>query len=456
MGPIYKLFGPSQYWETILLMLAAAISVALVYELGRLLSGRRSVGLVAALLLTALPAFQYFSRTHLGYPMPFLLLGWLAAYHKRWNWVGLSFGLAITAHYNSWVPAGLSLAALAVFELRPATWKRWVGLGLCFAAPLLAMDGFYFLYTGIPFQWDREVFKEVLRLSAIGAAAPHPNWLWVWQTIVASNGLPLALILLLGVAAVFVTWPNKVGVALAGTFTGLAALYTLQGGFGRALLVSRILATSYAFWSLGAALVIGFLITRIPTGRVQQAAVAGVCLALFGLAANTLLFIRAFTQTAYPSVEGAVVRAAAEQRPVRYVGNFWIPSYFGQRNGVEALGGDYRWLDANAPGQAVLIFEGQTLTGLSQDHYQIETYSVDSQPDLIYPGLTEEAGILRRVEVWWPTEASQPIGRPADMPINSVYYAGSGCVTPPAYANGQLHFYQLVWRNLLKKMGLGL
>ncbi len=454
LGPIYRLFGPSQYWETLLLLAWAAVTVALVYELARLISGRRVVGLLAALLLIALPAFQYFSRTHLGYPMPFLLLGWLAAWHKRWHWTGLCFGLAITAHYNSWVPVGLSLVALTVIELRPQAWKNWLGLVVCWVAPLLAMDGLYFFYTGVLFQWDREVFKEAFRLSTLAGSAIHPNWLWVWQTVLASNGLPLTLVLLVGLLAPFASWPQKTGLALLGTFTALAGLYTVQGGLGRALLVSRVLASSYSFWVIGAALGLWFLISRLSAPRAQQWAFLVLGLGAAFMIVETGLFIRSFSQTPYPFIEQAIAQAGQESRPVRYVGNFWIPDFFGQIDGVEVLSGDDRWIAADAPGQAVLIFESQSPASLSRTNYQIQSYRVADQADQTYPGLTEEAQVLRRVEIWWPTQPSLPIGQPADMPTYSMYFSGSGCVTPPAYANHQLHYYQLVWQKLLTALHL--
>jgi hypothetical protein len=455
LGPIYKIFGPAHQWESILLLFWAAVTVALVYELTRLLSGRRIVGLLAALLLMALPTFQYFSRTHLGYPMPFLLLGWLAAWHKRWNWTGLFFGLAVTAHYNSWVPVGLALAGLAILYLRLDTWKQWVGLLVCFAGPLLFMDALFFFYTGVPFEWDRDVFKEVLRLSVLSAATPHPNWLWVWQTVVSSNGLLLTLGLGFALFAPLVVWKDKTGMAMLASFLGLAAVYTVQGGLGRAFLVSRILATSYPFWVIGAAVVLGFLISRITAVRWQWSVTALIGLGLMGLIGQTAIFIHTFTETPFPTIEAAIARAAQEGRPVRYIGNFWIPTYFAQIDGIEMLGNDSRWIDAKAPGQDVLFFEGSAPSSLSQENYDIQVTQVNASADQVYPGLTEEATIPRRVEVWWPTSPSQPIGRPTEMLPYTVYFDGSGCVTPPTYGNGQLFFYQLVWQKFLQKLGLG-
>lgn len=459
LGPFYKLFGPSQHWETLLLLVWAAVTVATVYELARLISERRAVGLVAALGIMALPAFQYFSRTHLGYPMPFLLLGWLAACHKRWPWVGLCFGLAITAHYNSWVPVGLSLGILGVLYCRPnSDWKQWVGLAICFALPLLAMDALFYIYTGVPFQWNQGVFGEVFRLSNLGDTAPSPNWGWVWQTLVASNGLPLTVLLGVGWLAPIGLWRgHQTGAAMLATFVGVVGLYTFQGGMGRALLVSRILATSYPFWMIGTALAIGWVLERIRSVVWQRATLAATSFILAIAILQTAIFIRAFTQTPYPYIEQIMVRAAQESRPVRYVGIYWIPSFFAQVHGLEMLTGDDRWLNDNAPGQAVLVFEGRVPPGISQTNYEIESFAVTDSADDVYLGLTYEATLPRQVEVWWPTRASQPIGRPAHLPSYSVYFDGSGCVTMPAYGEQrQWHFYEFAWHKLLEKLGLEL
>jgi len=454
LAPIFRVFGPAPHWETLLLIMATATSLATVYELTRLFNGTRLAGIIAALLLTALPAFQYFSRIHLGYPIPFLLLGWLMIWHKRWAFAGACFGLAITAHYNFWVPVGLSLLAVTLFS-RPPTWKNWLTFGLAFVAPLLAVDGLFFFYNGVAFEWNRSVFTEILRLSKLGTSTPNPNWLWVGQTVIASNGLILTLILALGIfAPLFLLRRDKTSLALSLTYVAMATLYTVQAGLGQAFLVSRVLASSYPFWAICSATVLTSLINSLRQVSLRRISAGIVVIGLAGAITHTAIFIRQFTQTPYPRIEQVFVKAAKENRPVRHEGNRWIPLFFAQTYGVELLTNDSRWIEANTPGQAVLIFENQSPSTLSRDNYQVESVEVSSTADTMYAGLTAEAAIPRRFEIWWPTGASSSIGKPSNMPQYSTYYGVSGCVTPPPYIKKTLYFYQLVWQKLTGWLGL--
>ena len=454
LAPFFWLFGPDPHWETLLLLIATAVSLATVYELTRLFNGSRLAGLMATLLLTALPAFQYFSRIHLGYPTPFLLLGWLMIWHKRWAWAGACFGLAITAHYNLWVPVGLSVLVLAVFS-RPDTWKNWLTFGLAFAVPLLAVDGLFFFYNGVAFEWNRSVFTEVLRLSKLGEGAPKPNWLWVGQTVIASDGLILTLVLAIGVFTPLILFRrDKTGLALSLTFIAVATLYTVQAGLGRAFLVSRVLAPSYPFWAICSTTVVSSLIDGLRQFSLKHISKGIIVIGLAGVITHTAIFIHQFTQTPYPRIEQVFVKAAKENRPVRHGGNRWIPLFFAQTYGVELLTNDSRWIEANTPGQAVLIFENQSPSILSRDNYQVESVEVSSAADAVYAGLTTEAAIPRHFEIWWPTGTSSSIGKPSNMPQYSTYYGGSGCVTPPPYIKKTLYFYQLVWQKLTGWLGL--
>ena len=85
---------------------------------------------------------------------------------------------------------------------------------------------------------------------------------------------------------------------------------------------------------------------------------------------------------------------------------------------------------------------------------QIESVELGSAADAMYAGLTEEATIPRRFEIWWPTGVSSSIGKPSNISQYATYYAGSGCVTPPPYGDQTLYFYQLVWQKLIGWLGL--
>ena len=120
-------------------------------------------------------------------------------------------------------------------------------------------------------------------------------------------------------------------------FLGTAAFYTAvaatRDGF-----VSRALAPSYPFWAIGAGVVLGWLVDRLP--KFKQIALGGVVIVLSLSIISTGFFIREFTQTLHPQVEAWVLRAAKEGRPIRHVGNPWLVLFFAQANQVEIVSGD--------------------------------------------------------------------------------------------------------------------
>lgn len=75
LHPLFWLFGPSPYWETALLAVAATLNGIAAYELARLSSDSRLAGIVALLLLNALPFVQFFNRAYFGYLFPCVLGG---------------------------------------------------------------------------------------------------------------------------------------------------------------------------------------------------------------------------------------------------------------------------------------------------------------------------------------------------------------------------------------------
>ena len=120
---------------------------------------------------------------------------------------------------------------------------------------------------------------------------------------------------------------------------------------------------------------------------------------------------------------------------------------------------DEQWIQADTPGQAVLIFANKAPNTLSRTNYTISDAVLESDYELTYPALTYEAAIPRRFELWWPNGPSQS-AKPDSIPDFSqtaAYYSGAGCLTPPVYSNGdqprQLHFYQLVWKKLTGTYG---
>ena len=457
LTPLFVVFGPSPHWETALLAGASVVSVATTYELSRWLTKSRIGGLVAALLLTSLPAFQFYNHTYFGYQAPCLLLAWLSVLRKKWGWVGFWFSLSFVAHFNALVPIALSICTLVATHIRYLPWHRKLRLVFGGLAPLLYVEGLFFIYTGDPLIWSRGILAVISKFSGATveglSAVAHPNWWWLIETVVSNNGAVNSALLALGTLAPLVFRGNKTGMALGLTFLGAALFYFLQAGIGRSLMLARSLAVLYAFWVVCASAVLIFLTKLLPTAhRIRVLGMGAVLLGLFGATVQTGFFLHDFSTTLQPQVAKWFMAAAAQQRPIKYLGSTWSAMYLAQAYGVELLVGDARWIEANDTGQAVLIFEGQAPSGLVPDGYRIERFLAKSRADSIYPALTVQAGIFRRVELWWPTGPSQSI-KPlsaTNLGNASYYYAGAGCYTPPRFMYGTMHYYELLWYKFLK------
>ncbi len=460
LAPLFRLFGPSPRWEQVWLAVLAAVSAALVYLLTKLVSRSRFAGVLAVGLLLSLPAFQFFNRTYFGYLFPFLLLGWLAAYYQRWLWTGLFFGLAILGHFNSLVPVGLSTILLFVYFLRHVPVRQWFFYAAGGLAPLIITEGLFFFYMGHvhAFVWLRGTI-DVIR-SPLVESLLQPGWLWVAAAIAMMNGWILAGTLLFGaLAAPLVLRRDRYGLALGLSFAGVVLFYTLQAGLSSLVVVPRLLMSALPFWCIAAGILIAKAVASLPAQGLRTiASVSAVGLVVIG-AASTGAFIRQFTQTLIPKIDQAFQQAAAEARPVRMVGHPQVALFYSQLYGVELLVNDTLWIESWMPDQAVLIFEGEGPTNLTSNNYDVRRFSLRAEQDRQYPALTEEAGLGRAMEVWWPINESKSVnpGRPTDIAKASYYYAGAGCFTPPVYSDGDrprsLHYYQLAWKKVLAVFG---
>ncbi|MEK9161771.1 MAG: hypothetical protein AAB261_00585 [Chloroflexota bacterium] len=458
LAVVFKILGASVLWETLILIAASAVTVVGVYELTRAMTDSKWAGLLSALLLIALPAFQYFSRTHLGYVTTLLVLAWLAVWYERWGWAGLLFSFAFAAHFNAAVAVGLSLGMLALFYLRPSNWKKWAHLVIALILPIVFIDFLFFLHNGQMFYWSLGTVGVSMRWSGVSAGAAPAlqlfNLLWLPQTVWGSNGVLLSILLALSLIAPLLLWKNHKAFAMSVAFLGTAAFYTAvaatRDGF-----VSRALAPSYPFWAIGAGVVLGWLVERLP--KFKQIALSGVVIVLSLSIISTGFFIREFTQTLHPQVEAWVLRAAKEGRPIRHVGNPWLVLFFAQANQVEIVSGDNIWIEDNKPGQAILIFEGSAPAHLNRDGYVIDSVEMDRKADEVYTVLTREAMLASRYEVWMPTRSSEPIPSiDPSRPQKSLtyHYSATRCVTPPPFGNGTLYYYQLAWKRLTERIGI--
>jgi hypothetical protein len=456
LAPLFRWLGPSPAWESLLLALSAAITLLVVYELTRAMTGSTKVGIAAACFALALPAFTFFSHTYLGYLLPLFMSGWLAIQRGRWGLAGLLWGFAILAHFNVIAPLGLAGLALAFSYGATAGWRQWLKLTAGGLLPLVLTEALFFLYLGgSPTHWIGSVLHFTLGYANAASTSPHPDWLWVLNTLRDSNGWPATLGLLLAAAAPVVLRRDRAGLALSLTALGLGLAYTVQAGIGHSWLVPRLLAAAYPAWAMLAVVVIDRLIIAMPSSI--RTGIFSLCFVLIvGLLIQTGLFFQAFGRTLNPDLEGWFRQAARESRPVRMQGNAFVGLYFAQVYGVELLVNDPAWLKTGQTGQAVLIFDQQAPAGLDSAGYTQSTVSLEV-PDQAHPALTYEAARATRFDVWWPQRSSLPVRprAPLDAGITAAYYPGAGCSSAPAYGNGTLWFYQLVLQRLRQRLGLG-
>lgn len=385
-----------------------------------------------------------------------MLLGWLAVCHRRWGWAGFLFGLSITAHFTAIFFITISIAAIGILHLRPAQWKMWLRLGLGLIIPILCTEGIFFLYLGVPFIWLKGIL-EVLR----GFSQFHPEakcaWLWVFESVVGSNGPWLGAVSAFSFAAPFILFKKDRGAfALSFASVGAVGLYTVQAGLGRSILYPIVLASLYPFWAICTGIAFSEAVKLLPTPKAQHIGLAVVALMLVTAVAHTNVFMYRFLQTLYPSVEQWIAHAAAEKRPVRFVGgSAYMALYFARIHGTEMLVIDGRWIGERKPGQAVLIFgTSPSPAFLPCDGYTFTTIEGDASLDTVYPLLAQpdgsEAFIPRYFELWWPAHAAEPLDKTPPLP--AAYYSGTGCVTRPAYGYGTMHFYQLALNRLSARL----
>jgi hypothetical protein len=453
----YALFGALPTWSLFWLAVASAVSAVLVYEITRLASNAKLAGVLAVLFLLALPAYQFFNRTYFGFLFPFMLLGWYAVLRNRWGWAGLCFGLAIQGHFNSAVPVAISCAIAFVILFRETHWSRWVLLAGGIVLPWALVEVLFFLYLGpgsFPI-YTRSTLSIIIH-PQVGYVIP-PGLTWLPRAVAETNGGWALLYLAPGLFAPLFLRHDKKLLSLSSGFVGLAVFYTLQAGLTQAIVVPRMLMSSLPFWCINAAIVWASLFSQLPSLKLSRVAWAAALLVVGFSVITTHTFIRAFTITPNPLIGEWFERAKAEGRPIRYNGNIRIGMFEAYYYGVETLTNDRRWLEANRPDQAVLIFSSPAPASLSRENYTVTQIDQSTASDLLYPALTDEAGPIRHVELWWPTQNSQPVKPETSSPFTGLdatgYYPGSGCASPPTYMNGTMWYYQLVIYKLQQWLG---
>lgn len=453
----YHLFGPSPYWGTFWLAIAAGLSGLLVYEITRLITQSRLTGVLAALILLALPGYQAFDRTYFGYLFPFLLLGWLGILKGHWWWAGLCFGLAIEGHFNTAIPVGFSCLITFLLFFREVNWKSWVVMALGVLTPWALTELLFFIYLGPgSFPVYTRFTLNIILHPQVGDIVER-GIDWIPRALVGINGWLGFILILPSLAAFWLVRQNKKALALTLSFLVLPLYYTFQGGFTQAVVVPRLLVSSIPFWCIGAAIVWVWLAGRLPTAA--RPWVVGIFIAGVAVSAlQTQIYVRAFTQTPNDQIQAWFAQAKAANKPVRFNGNPRVGMYYAYYYGVETLANDRRWSEANQPNGAVLIFTFPVPPTVTQDGYTVTTYDHPTPEDQTLPVLTKEISAARHIELWWPSGPAQPVKPDTYSPYGgfdaTYYYAGTGCSSVPAYGNGTLWFYQLVILKIKERLGL--
>jgi hypothetical protein len=310
---------------------------------------------------------------------------------------------------------------------------------------------------GVPFQWLQATLGTTFKHSGVAAVAtttPNGNWLWAWDNIFNYNGLWLSLLFIVAGLVFTVYRFQPFSFAFGLSFGVMLAAYIILAGLGRSFTPPRLLAIGYPFWVTGFGL--GWYL-------IQQRVRPLVANSLFGLSLfslslftfqNTLL-IRNFAQTTYPQIDLWFQHAAKESRPVRFSGNPTTGEFYGQLYGVRTLINDSTWMEKNAPGQAVLIFEGKASPKINSVNYTIERIALPELSPNDSALMLRESELKREAEAWFPTQPSGEVNLPPGVGHPTFFYSGVGCFTKPYYGNGTLHFYELAWQKLMTYLGLG-
>ncbi|MBU1878401.1 MAG: glycosyltransferase family 39 protein [Chloroflexi bacterium] len=187
--------------------MSSLLAIPLVYQLGRLLSGRRAVGLLAALFLTLAPMHVYYAQearmyallTTLGLASTVLMLQALRAQPRRWlsrRWLAyllITIAALYTHYYAVFIPLFQTVWVLW-WAWRDARQRRhlwpWLGrmalLGLAYVPWVLLS---YQVLT-----------SYVVAKVAHEAYAPLPPWQYLVDHLLAFGGSPEAA-LVFGVLA---------------------------------------------------------------------------------------------------------------------------------------------------------------------------------------------------------------------------------------------------------------
>lgn len=123
----------------------STLTIYFVYDIGKRVYGKTSIGLIAALIMALFPPLLNYVRWVMSeIPTIFFLLGaYFFYYRKQYGWCGLFFGLATVIRTN----VAAIFVLLAVLEL---LWLRKLNYKMLITAflPILAVGTYCYLQTG--------------------------------------------------------------------------------------------------------------------------------------------------------------------------------------------------------------------------------------------------------------------------------------------------------------------
>ena len=331
----YSMFGAMPALESALLVLAAGLAAASLFQLARVALPGRGWALAATLWFLAWPTTLYYTRIHLGYGLALFLSGLAAATRGRKFISGVLLALGILAH------PGLALPALVwLFVSTVLSQKRSVKNAILpvagLALTLLLLESLRYLYTGEMFGWWQ---GQITDLRAYSSTGSDTRWSHVLEAFLIANGGMHTTVCVIGVTAFLVTVRrNRLSPGAPIFVTGIAVftLYALRTGTGMAGFNTRLLLGANPLLAITA---IAGLARTISPWRWTQLLPARTLFAALLLAAMLSGLADAWrvSRTAYPELEQAFLQAKSMSVPVRYFGQPYAALFFGVKHNVETL-----------------------------------------------------------------------------------------------------------------------
>ena len=475
----FALGGISPLWETALLAVLGAVSVAATFQIASHLLGSRRWALLAALWLVSLPSFLYFSRIHVMYPLAFFLLAVWLQLEEHPGWAGLMFGLSLLAHANFMVPIAAWLGFSVLLDSGFRNLRSAGRLAVSFLLTYAAVEFVRYLFTGEVLGWTRYIlFDEVLRQAG---STFDTRWTHVVELIAFTNGWPNAIFLLLSILYLVVRRPRVPAADVAfATAWSMLLFFSYRAAADQAL-IPRMWVTVYPLAGIVSLFTLrritGALQGRLP-GDARRLASGVIALAVAAALIPSAVEAAAYSRTRYPVVARAMEQAAQAGLPVRYFGNFNVANFYAAAHHTEAVINEPALDVITGDTRAVLVFEirGEeapaTLAGLcrlgwdragaytvtrydghlpASRHDRAEVFYLTSADLEALRGQTfapAPSASTGAVEVWWPRRPAGEFTVTSDPARYIYYYPGDGCLATPPYAQDTKWWYEIILEKL--------